>query len=97
MVHDVLVVMRPYIFDMLNKLKQNFELVLFTCGTKEYLHRLLNYFDPERERFDFYLSRDECFKSENLKVFEKDLRILLENRKLKDIIIVDNKEIGCVS
>ena len=37
------------------------------------------------------LYRDQCINNEKLKVMVKDLELLLGNRDLKDIVIIDNK------
>ena len=49
---------------------------------------VLDYLDPDKDLIDRRLYRDSCVKTEE-GVYIKDLRII-KNRKMKDIVIIDN-------
>ena len=49
---------------------------------------VLNYLDPKKELIDKRLYRESCMKTDE-GVYIKDLRII-RNRKLKDMVIIDN-------
>lgn len=51
---------RPYLQEMLRKLKPNFELILFTAGTEEYANTVQRTLEKHEQFFDLILSREEC-------------------------------------
>ena len=65
-----------------------FQVVVFTASHKAYADVVLDYLDPDRDLIDRRLYRDSCVKTEE-GVYIKDLRIV-RNRKMKDIVIIDN-------
>jgi len=75
---------------MLQSLKNDFELIVFTASVEEYANKILKIIDKDQV-FDHVLYRDQCINNEKLKVMVKDLELLLGNRDLKDIVIIDNK------
>lgn len=79
---------RPYLYELLNTLKDIYEIIVFTASHNCYANRVLDYLDPKEEYFHHRLFRDHCIVSEE-GIHIKDLRIL-GNRNLEDIIIVDN-------
>lgn len=79
---------RPGARDCLIRLKQHFEIVLFTASHACYANKMIDILDPKNEIFSYRLFRDHCFKTSD-GVYIKDLRIIA-NRHLKDIILVDN-------
>jgi len=81
---------RPYLRDMLRQLKQDFELILFTSGQRDYANKIIDLIEKDEKFFDFRLTKDDCLHCKNLDVHVKDLKVLLFGRGLKDIIIVDN-------
>ena len=87
---QVYVKFRPYLFETLMTLKEHYELILFTAASEQYADIVLQTFDGQ-EFFDHILSRKQCIFIFEYGVYVKDLSILLHNRSLKDIIIVDNK------
>ena len=79
---------RPGLTEFLKFASEYFELGIFTAASQSYADILINYLDPNNNIFSFRLYRNSCIniKSKwNLKPIS-----LIENRKLKDIIIVDN-------
>jgi hypothetical protein len=69
--------------------------MVFTAGTRNYADPILDYLDPTHELIQHRLYRDSCTEVdyEGSKLYIKDLRIF-ENRKLEDIVIVDNTVIS---
>ena len=62
--------------------------MVFTASHKAYADVVLDYLDPDRDLIDKRVYRDSCVKTEE-GVYIKDLRII-KNRKMKDIVIIDN-------
>jgi CTD small phosphatase-like protein 2 len=60
---------------------------VFTASHKDYANKVIDLLDPEKKYFSHRLFRNHCFPSKQ-GVYIKDLRIL--NRKLSDVILVDN-------
>lgn len=83
---------RPYLFDMLNKLKDNYEIILYTCGTASYAAAFAESVERNggRRYFDHILCIQHCLYSMENEIYIKDLKILEEGRAMKDIVIVDN-------
>ena len=86
---EVPIFLRPGIFEFLNIVSLYFEVGVFTASLKEYADSVLNFIDPNNSIFKFRLYRDSCINVNNGKIFIKDLNIL-KNRKLENIVIVDN-------
>ena len=51
----------------------------------------MNYIQKDQVLFDYLLHREQCIYVPEYKTHVKDLGLLLCGRKLKDLIIVDNK------
>jgi Dullard-like phosphatase family protein len=85
---SVPVFIRPGLFEFLENISQEFEIIIFTASIREYADAVLNRLDPENKYFKFRFYRSECI-SVNSKIFIKDLRIF-KNRNLQNIILVDN-------
>eukprot|EP00347_Sterkiella_histriomuscorum_P003489 403364102 len=81
---------RPYLFDMLDELSKDFELILYTCGTASYAQVFAESVQRKRKYFNHVLSLTHCLYSMENDMFIKDLKILEEGRSLKDVVIVDN-------
>lgn len=79
---------RPYALEWLEAVNQRFEVIVFTASHQTYADAVLDFLDPDRELIHKRLYRDSCYETEE-GVYIKDLRIFA-NRKLEDIIIVDN-------
>ena len=78
---------RPYLHDVLEKIAQLFEIIVFTAGVKEYADPILDQLDPDGKLFKKRLYRDSCIKVEQF--FIKDLDIILDRDK-DTVCIVDN-------
>lgn len=79
---------RPGAVKCLRKLREHFELVVFTASHACYANKVLELLDPSNELLSYRLYRDHCHKTEE-GVYVKDLRIIA-NRNPKDLILVDN-------
>jgi len=75
---------------MLRRLRQHFELILFTSGESTYAHAALNKLEQEEKFFDYRLTKENCIRLPEQDFGAKDLRILCSNRRIEDILIVDN-------
>ena len=80
--------LRPYVKEVLQNLSRFYEIMVFTASHSAYANTVIDLLDPEKKIVSRRLFRDNCFKSKD-NILIKDLRIL-KNRKLEDIIIVDN-------
>ena len=84
---EIRVRLRPYIHDVLEKLCQLYEVVVWTAGVQEYADPILDHIDPDKTLFVKRMYRTECCKVDQF--FVKDLDVLMDREK-KDMIIVDN-------
>lgn len=78
---------RPFVKECLIAANSNFEVIVFTASHQCYADEVLNYLDPTGQLIHHRLYRDNCIIVDG--VYIKDLRILY-NRRLEDIVIVDN-------
>lgn len=78
---------RPYAKQILKRLSSYFEIIIFTASHRFYADRIISFLDPEGVYVSHRVFRDHCFLSKQ-GVYIKDLRIF--NRKMKDILLVDN-------
>ena len=78
---------RPFVQECLKAANEFYEVIVFTASHKCYADTVLDYIDPNKELIHHRLYRDNCIITDNLYI--KDLRIL-HNRRLEDILIVDN-------
>lgn len=78
---------RPFVLDFLRTINKDFEVFVFTASHQCYANVILNYLDPTGELIHQRFFRENCINMGG--IFIKDLRIF-SNRKLSDIIIVDN-------
>ncbi len=90
---EVSIFIRPHIKECLKKLKEHYEIVLFTAGFQGYADAIIDYIDPKGKIFDYRLYRQHCLSYCNDAVMLKDLRII-KNRNLKDVVLVDNSAIS---
>eukprot|EP00806_Schmidingerella_arcuata_P003485 Macronucleus_4161.p1 GENE.Macronucleus_4161~~Macronucleus_4161.p1 ORF type:complete len:199 (+),score=71.15 Macronucleus_4161:1-597(+) len=84
---EIQVRLRPYVQDVLEKLAQWYEIVVFTAGEQEYADSILDYIDGNNQIFKKRLYRQDCIKLDNF--FIKDLDIILD-REREHMCIVDN-------
>ena len=83
--HDIHILIRPYVKEFLEKMSKRFEIVIFTASISKYANPLLDLIDKNKY-CNFRLFREHCTLINT--AFVKDLNRL--GRNLKDIIIVDN-------
>jgi TFIIF-interacting CTD phosphatase-like protein len=77
--------------EVLRQLRSSFELILFTSGSRSYANAIIKQvIESDDDFFDFVMTRENCLYDSLNKLTVKDLDILLGNRDMKDIIIVDN-------
>ena len=83
---------RPHLKESLDKIKDVYNIVIFTASHRSYSDAVLNYLDPEDKYFHYRLYRDSCvqYKTNDMNFYVKDLDIFNDNYDLKDIIIIDN-------
>lgn len=72
----------------MHTLSKYFEIYVFTASSENYANSIVDFLDSKNEYISGIISRKQCLKT-NSGFFIKDLRIL-NNRELKDIVIVDN-------
>ena len=83
-----MVKIRPGAKEFLEKMKDHFEVIVFTASTTLYAETIIKELDPEKKYVSYLLDRDFCLETKN-GFYIKDLR-LFKNRDLKNLIIVDN-------
>ena len=88
-IHDIHVLVRPYVKEFLESMSKRYELVIFTASLSKYANPLLNIID-KKGHCPFRLFREHCTLINT--AFVKDLTRL--GRDMKDIIIVDNSPVA---
>ena len=88
-IHDIHVLVRPYVKEFLEAMSKRYELVIFTASISKYANPLLNIID-KKGHCPFRLFREHCTLINT--AFVKDLTRL--GRDMKDIIIVDNSPVA---
>ena len=79
---------RPYAKKILKNLSKYYEICIFSAGSAAYVEKMVNELDPKRNYISYLLDRKHCLETQS-GFFIKDLRII-ENRKIEDILIIDN-------
>jgi CTD small phosphatase-like protein 2 len=85
---SVPIIIRPGVFQFLEKIAEIFEIYIFTASKKEYADAILNFLDPENKIFAKRFYREHCINFKN-RIFIKDMRIFAD-RKPENLIILDN-------
>jgi len=86
-INKKIIILRPYLLEFLQEMKQIFELILFSSNTPEYVNPILNKIQKDKKYFDFVLYRhhitldDEGNNVKNLELLGRDL---------KKVIIIDD-------
>ncbi len=88
-IYDIHVLVRPGVKEFLEKMKNFYEIVIFTASISKYADILLNIID-QNGCAPYRLFREHCTFINN--IFVKDLQKL--GRDLKDIIILDNSPLS---
>lgn len=87
----IFVCFRPYLISFLQNLQKYFEIILWSSSQTEFTKEIISILDPyPHEYFSYILDITHCQKSKDESLHIKNLDILLKNRSLKDIIIVDS-------
>lgn len=79
--------MRPNCIEFLKAMSQIYEVIIFTASRQDYADAVIDRLDPHGRLIDHRLYRQHCLPVYDFYV--KDLRIFA-NRKLEDLILVDN-------
>lgn len=69
-------------------MSQYYNIYVFTAGTLDYAEPIISYLNQKKKTILGLLHRKNCMETQN-GFFIKDLRII-QNKELKDIIMVDN-------
>jgi TFIIF-interacting CTD phosphatase-like protein len=80
------VALRPYLFSFLKKIKQYFELVIFTSLQSTTATQILEEIDPEQRLIADWLTREHCLALKG-DLLCKDIRIV--NRSSKEMCLID--------
>ena len=80
------VCVRPYAKELLKRLNEHFDIIVFTAGSQPYADPILDHIDPHKV-IQHRLYRESCTLVDN-QVFVKDLRII--GRPLESLVLVDN-------
>lgn len=78
---------RPHCMEFLRRMKQKFELVIFTAARQDYADKILDFIDPRGEIFSGRMYRQHCTQIEGSYI--KDFSVV-KNRRKSDMILVDN-------
>lgn len=76
--------LRPHLIESLERLREFFQIVIFTASEKSYADSILDFIDPQKRYFDARLYRDSCIETSiscGGSSYLKDLRII-GNRRL---------------
>ena len=86
---------RPRIKENLLKLKEKFNLIVFTAGVKNYAEPIINFLDPENELFVARFYRDTCTEVEvyGTRLYTKDLRVF-SGLDMDETLLIDNSIIS---
>ena len=84
------IILRPGLFEFLNKIYPIFELVIWTVATKQYSDPIIDIIEEKKKYFSARLYREYATEKTNFLV--KDLSKL--GRNIDKIIIVDDKEVS---
>ena len=84
------VILRPGLFEFLNRVYPIFELIIWTVATKQYSDPIIDIIEEKKKYFSTRLYRE--YATEKDEYFVKDLTKL--GREIDKIIIVDDKEVS---
>jgi len=79
---------RPFVKEFLKKMKEHYEILVFTASCNVYAETVVKEIDPDKKYISYILDRSFCLETKN-GFFIKDLRII-KNRELKNMVLVDN-------
>ena len=81
------IILRPNIHEFLKEMKPEFELIIFSENSKEYVNNIINIIQQKEKFFEHILCK-EYITFDNKGKEIKDLKLL--GRDLKNVIVVDN-------
>lgn len=81
------VFLRPYLFSFLKKVRQSFEIVVFTTLSTERAQNILDELDPDRKTISDCLGKEHCWAIKEGLLY-KDIRII--NRNKQEVILLDS-------
>jgi Dullard-like phosphatase family protein len=84
----IMIKIRPFAKEFLKKMKEHFEIIVFTAAVASYAETIVKELDPEKKFISYILDRNFCLETKN-GFYIKDLRIV-KNRDLKNMMLVDN-------
>jgi len=84
----IMIKIRPFAREFLKKMKEHFEIMVFTAAMSSYAETIIKELDPEKKYVSYILDRSFCLETKN-GFYIKDLRII-KNRDLKNVVLVDN-------
>jgi len=84
----IMIKIRPFAKEFLKRMKEHFEIILFTAAVSVYAETIIKELDPEKKFVSYILDRNFCLETKN-GFYIKDLRII-KNRELKNMVLVDN-------
>ena len=78
---------RPHLKESLDLIKKNYNIVIYSSGSKNYVDAILDFIDPEHNYFNLRLYREHCnkFIINNKIYFTKNLNIFKNICPIKDI------------
>ncbi len=75
--------------EFLDDLEQRYELVIYTAGDQRYAERILDFIELKKKYFAHRLFKEQCLEKEG-ECLLKHLGVLCGNRKLEELVFVDN-------
>ncbi|GMI53254.1 hypothetical protein TeGR_g9025 [Tetraparma gracilis] len=88
---DVVVVnKRPGLDEFLEACAGRWETRIFTAAMSVYANPVLDTLDPDDEIFSKRYYREQCTPHPSLGVYAKDLSLVVDDRDLKRVVLVDN-------
>ena len=87
--HGVKVIFRPYLFDILDFLSLEYNLVVYTAGMQEYAEPIIDAIEAETKYFQARLYRQHCTKVNGQ--YLKDLKLIAKDGiSLEKMVLLDN-------
>lgn len=79
---------RPYWKELMDAVKDDWEIVVFTASCQNYADTILDHLDPQNYYFKNRFYRETCWKTPD-GVYVKDLRVF-HQYKMEEIVLIDN-------
>lgn len=70
-------------------MSEHFELIVYTASVQQYADKVLDFIESKHHFFSYRLYKQHCIYKPSVYAF-KSLDLFCMNRKIEDIIIVDN-------